>query len=324
MFIDSAKIHLKAGAGGDGCNSLYRDRVIRRGRPDGGSGGDGGDIIMQADKNKYTLLDFHYNRHYNAEDGRNGGSNHKQGKRGKNRIILVPPGTLIYDQKANDLLRDLEKDGDSLRVCRGGAGGKGNARHRDATPGASGEEKEVRLELKLIADVGIVGFPNAGKSTLISKISGATPKIACYPFTTREPVPGVVRFGESDFVVVDIPGIMEGAHLGRGLGDKFLRHVERTKYLIHLIDMAAVDCRDPVSDYRTLNSEISQYSQELFKKPQFIVANKMDLPEAKKNLKEFKRSIKKKIFLISAIKGEGLSSLLGAICKKIDKEKGRA
>ncbi len=319
MFIDEARIYVKAGDGGDGCNSLYRDRVNRIGTPDGGPGGDGGDVIFEADANIHTLLDFQYRQHFKAEPGLNGSSNHKKGRRGKDLRIKVPAGTVIRDAKDGLLLRDLASVGEGVIIAQGGAGGRGNSRGREALKGAIGEEKTVTLELKLIADVGIIGYPNAGKSTLISKISGARPRIASYPFTTKEPVLGMVKiYDDFSVLVADIPGLMEGAHEGRGLGHKFLRHVERTKILIHLIDIAAIDCRDPYSDYKTLNKELKEYSSQLAKKPQIIVLNKMDCPQAKENLKAFKKKMKGKKWLeISALTGNGIKELVQAIAKNV-------
>ncbi len=317
MFIDEVRIYVKAGNGGDGCSSLYRDRVNRIGRPDGGPGGDGGDVIFKADFNIHTLLDFQYRQHFTAESGKHGSSNHKKGARGEDSYVKVPPGTLIKDAVTGLLLRDLVKPGDSVIIARGGQGGRGNSRGREALPGTIGEERQVILELKLIADVGIVGYPNAGKSTLISRISSARPKIASYPFTTKEPNLGVVKVYEGlDIVIADIPGLIEGAHKGKGLGHKFLRHIERTKALVHLVDIAAVDCRDPYKDYVSLNKELKLYSKELARRPQVVALNKVDCPEAKENIKKFKKHVTgKKIFLISALTGEGVKPLLDALCK---------
>lgn len=321
MFIDEAKISVIAGNGGDGCNSLYRDRVNRIGSPDGGFGGDGGDIVFVADSNIHTLLDFQYRRHFKASSGLHGSSNHKKGKRGEDLCVKVPAGTIFRDADTGLLLRDLARVGDSVIIARGGKGGTGNSRGREALKGAIGETKTIALELKLIADVGIIGYPNAGKSTLISRISSARPKVASYPFTTKEPVLGMVRLHDDFSVLVaDIPGLIEGAHEGRGLGHKFLRHVERTKILIHLIDIAAVDCRDPYSDYRTLNRELKAYSNVLAKKPQLIVLNKIDCPGAMENLKAFKKRMKgKKWIEISALTGAGIKELLQAMSKGLKK-----
>ncbi|MDP2913258.1 MAG: GTPase ObgE [Candidatus Omnitrophota bacterium] len=319
MFIDVSKIYVKAGDGGKGCHSFYRDKWNRVGSPDGGPGGDGGAVIIEADFNIHTLLDFQYRQHHKAESGTHGSSNHKKGREGIDLRIKVPPGTLIKDANTGMILRDLVKPGDLVTIAKGGGGGRGNSRGRDAECGAPGEEKKLILELKLIADAGIIGYPNVGKSTLISKISSARPKIANYPFTTKEPALGVVNFSEGrTMVVADIPGLIEGAHAGRGLGHEFLRHVERTKILIHIVDCSASEGRVPHSDYVNLNNELKLYSKELAKKPQVIALNKMDCPHAKANLKGFKKCLKgKKIFPISAVTGEGIKELLDAVYKKV-------
>ncbi len=319
MFIDEARIYVKAGDGGDGCNSFYRDRFCRKGRPDGGPGGNGGNIIFEADENVQTLLDFQYRQHFEAARGAHGSSNHKKGTRGKDLHVKVPPGTIIKDYETSLVLRELLRAGDSVVIVKGGAGGKGNSRGRPSEKGSPGEEKTLLLELKLIADVGIIGYPNAGKSTFISKISSAHPKIADYPFTTKEPVLGVVKLYDSQtFVVAEIPGLIEGAHEGRGLGDRFLRHTERTKILIHLVDVAACEGRDPIGDFKNLNRELSLYSKELMKKPQVIALNKIDLPSAKDNIKIFKKSFpRKKVFQVSAVSGKGIKELLNEIYKKL-------
>ena len=319
MFIDEARVFIKAGDGGDGCSSLYRDRVNRIGSPDGGPGGDGGNIIFEADSNIHTLLDFQYRQHFKANSGTNGSSNHKKGARGEDLHIKVPAGTILRDAENGLLLRDLAHPGDSVIIAKGGEGGRGNSRGHEALKGLPGEEKTISLELKLIADVGIIGYPNAGKSTLISRISKARPKIASYPFTTKEPVLGMLRlYDDFSVLVADIPGLIEGAHEGRGLGHKFLRHVERTKMLIHLVDIAATDCRDPYSDYIKLNRELKAYSKELAKKPQIIVLNKIDCPQAGENLKAFKKKMKTRKFLkISALTGAGIKELTQAIARNV-------
>ena len=319
MFIDEAKIYVKAGGGGDGCQSYYRDKWNRVGRPDGGPGGDGGDVVFVVDQNVQTLLDFQYRQHHEADRGTHGSSNHKKGHRGRDLVIKVPPGTLVKDITTGLVLRDLINIGDSVIIAKGGKGGKGNSRNYDRDKGTLGEEKTVLLELKIMADVGIVGYPNAGKSTLISIISCAHPKIANYPFTTKEPVLGVVKlYDDATFVVAEIPGLIEGAHEGRGLGDKFLKHIERTKVLIHLVDIAGVEGRDPYEDYKKLNHELKSYSKTLFKKPQLVALNKIDIPEAKENLKKFKKKYgKTKVYPISAATKEGIQQLLEAVYKKI-------
>ncbi len=314
MFVDEAIIHCIAGRGGKGCHSLDRSRPGHY-RATGGDGGNGGSIILEARENIQTLLDFQMNRYFTAQRGTNGSSNNKTGATAEDLVIGVPPGTEVYDHGTGELLKDLSEIGVRVMVCRGGAAGKGNDKRNDATDGDAGEEKDIHLRLKLIADVGLIGFPNAGKSTLISRISNARSKAAAYPFTTKNPILGVVKFdnGETTKVVADIPGIIEGAHEGRGMGIDFLKHVERTRSLLHVIDFAAVDGRDPVADYHAMNKELASYSKKLAEKPQVVVANKMDILEAKENLKRFRRKIKKQIFPISAATGEGLKELLNHV-----------
>jgi GTP-binding protein len=313
VFVDQAVIVCIAGRGGKGCHSFDRSRP-RAPRPNGGDGGKGGALLIEARANIQTLLDFQLNRYFTAENGGNGSSNHKTGFSGQDTRLGVPPGTEIYNHKTGELLKDLDRIGVSVVVCKGGAGGHGNHRNLDATPGEPGEEKEILLKLKLIADVGLVGFPNAGKSTLISRVSNAKSKIAAYPFTTKNPVLGVVKFedGESK-VLADIPGIIEGAHAGKGMGLEFLRHVERTRVLLHLIDFAGVDGRDPLSDYHALNEELRRYSPKLIEKEQILVANKMDVPDARRVLTLFRKKVKKEIFPISAVTGEGVGALLNRL-----------
>lgn len=317
MFIDSAKIYVRAGNGGRGCQSIYRDKYTRHGIPDGGDGGKGADVVIKADRNLHTLLDFSYNRHFSAANGGHGSGKNKKGKDAPALIIRVPVGTVIKDIKTNCILSDLEKDGQQVVVASGGRGGLGNRHNRESTNGGHGEAKELFLDLKLIAQVGVVGFPNSGKSTLISSISNATPKIAAYPFTTKFPVLGVVERKGGSFVVADIPGLIEGSSRGRGLGDKFLRHVERTRILIHLIDMAAAEGRDPIDDYKVINKELKNYSPKISQKLQLIAANKMDLEGANLNLERFKKQVKKKTYPISALKKEGLEVLIAAVRKKL-------
>jgi len=317
VFIDSAKIYVKAGDGGRGCSSHYRDKYSRRAVPNGGDGGKGSDIVFAADRNLYTLLDFKYNQHFRGRHGAHGSGNNKKGRDAEDVVALVPPGTVIKDARTGCVLRDLDKDGQMCVIAQGGKGGLGNQHKRDATPGEPGEEKEILLDLKVIAEVGLVGFPNAGKSTLIAHISNAHPKIAAYPFTTKSPVLGVVRLHDKTFVIADIPGLIEGSSHGRGLGDKFLRHVERTKILVHLIDMAGFEGRDPLEDYRIINAELKHYSKDVVKKPQIIAANKMDLEGAKENLVRFKKVVKKKVYPISALERQGLEELIAAVAKRV-------
>ncbi len=317
-FIDSAKIYVEAGAGGKGCQSYYRDKFTRHGIPNGGNGGRGADIIIKADRNLRTLIDFQFNRHFYGSHGAHGSSKNKKGRNADDVIIRVPCGTIIKDVATDIVLRSLDKDCETVIIAKGGLGGKGNEHHHIPTDPQPGEKRELILDLKLLADAGVIGFPNAGKSTLISHISNAHPKIAAYPFTTKFPILGVV-FGDKgdNFVIADIPGLIEGASHGRGLGDKFLRHVERTKVLVHLVDMAAVEGRDPVSDFKIINQELKSYSGDVYKKPQVIVANKMDLAGAKANLAKFKKATRKKVYPISALKSEGLEELIEAIREKL-------
>ncbi|MFH1012843.1 MAG: GTPase ObgE [Candidatus Peregrinibacteria bacterium] len=312
-FADEAKINVKAGNGGNGSTSFRREKYVPRGGPDGGNGGNGGNVIFQADPNLNTLVNFVSKKHFKAEHGEPGAKRDRSGKEGQNLILKVPVGTLVY--QGVDLLADLTEPHQQVIVVRGGLGGKGNANFKSSTRqapdfaelGEPGEEKEIRLELKLIADIAIIGYPNVGKSTLISRISNAKPKIADYPFTTLIPNLGVVQVDGTDFVVADIPGLIEGAHAGKGLGDEFLRHIERTKFLVHLLDITHDGLRD---EYEKLNRELALYSEELAKKPQLLVVNKIDasIPEiVDEARKEFK---KEKPLIISAVTGEGMDALL--------------
>jgi GTPase len=317
VFVDQASIQVKGGAGGKGCESYYTDMYTRRGIPDGGDGGNGADIIIRADRNLRTLLDFAYRRHFFGSHGGHGSSKKKRGKDAPSIVIRVPLGTIIKDQAIDCVLGDLDSDQQELLVARGGKGGQGNRKGRIATPGEPGEVKTLLLDLKLIADVGVVGFPNAGKSTLISAVSHAQPKIAAYPFTTKSPSLGVVGDEAGAFVIADIPGLIEGSAQGKGLGDRFLRHVERTKILVHLIDMSGFEGRDPLEDYRVINQELKEYSPEVHKKTQIIAANKMDLDSAAANLARFRKKIKKKVYPISALQKDGLEELIVAIREKL-------
>jgi GTP-binding protein len=319
-FVDHAQITVKAGDGGRGCSALTQPPYTRFPYPDGGDGGDGGDVIVVADSNIATLLDFHFRHEFKAGRGRQGSSNNKTGKRGEDLVIRVPVGTVFHDADAGIALRDLTHAGEPVILAKGGRGGLGNATAQEAMPGSPGEQRRLTLELKLIADVGIVGFPNAGKSSLLSRISTARPKIGAYPFTTRYPVLGVVNVeGRGPFVACDIPGLIEGAHEGKGLGVQFLRHIERTRRLIHLIDMAAVDGRNPVEAFHQLNRELAAYSEALAQKPQLLVANKIDLPEARANLRVFERMVQAAVWPISCATGAGIPSLLQAMWQELSK-----
>lgn len=315
MFIDRAKIFVKAGDGGDGCNSFSKGRYQRYKRPDGGDGGKGGDIVVVSDHNVQTLIDFYFQKHFKAESGSNGSSNHKKGSNGRDCVIRAPVGTIMKDSYEDITYCDFNAAGHSVIIVHGGEGGKGNSRGRLSTSGKEGEEKDLTFELKLVADVGIIGYPNAGKSSLISRISNAKPKIADYPFTTKTPVLGLVRLTrDRSFVVCDIPGLIDGAHTGKGLGIGFLRHIERTKALIHMIDMSAgLGTRDPAADMRSINKELGLYNPELLKRPQVLAANKMDMPQAAENLKLFRKKIRKRIYPISCVTGQGIKELLEAV-----------
>ena len=330
-FVDRAEVTVEAGRGGKGCRSFYQDLFTRHPIPDGGDGGRGGDVLIRANPQLTTLLDFQTRRHFRAGHGGHASSKKKRGAQGKNCLMEVPLGTLVWDAETEELIRELLSPRDEVVVARGGAAGVGNAtkphsyQHQSLSrslEGAAGEIRRLRLELKMVAEVGIVGFPNAGKSTLIGRISGAKPKVASYPFTTINPVLGAVRLASGgNIVAVDVPGLIEGAHLGKGLGIYFLRHIERTKLLVHLVDMAGTDGRDPAEDYRALNNELAAYSAAVGEKPQILVGNKMDEPQAKKNVIQFRKKIKRKILPVSAQTGEGVSNLLRALDQLLEKKK---
>lgn len=298
MFIDIAKIKLKAGKGGDGAVAWRREKYEPAGGPAGGDGGRGGDVIVMTDSGLHTLMDFRYKREYKAENGQNGMNKLKFGKDGEDIILKVPVGTLIRDANTKGVIYDLKEDNMSVTVCKGGKGGLGNARFKTSTrqapafaqAGNIGEEREVILELKLLADVGLVGFPNVGKSTLLSIVTSARPKIANYHFTTLSPNLGVVKIDEGEsFVIADIPGLIEGASEGIGLGDEFLKHIERTGILIHVLDISGSEGRDPLEDFYKINEELFNYNERLAEKKQIIFANKMDVPGAEENLKKARK-----------------------------------
>ncbi|MBI5020356.1 MAG: GTPase ObgE [Ignavibacteriales bacterium] len=327
MFIDEATIYVKAGDGGDGMISFRREKYIPKGGPDGGNGGKGGDIILRADRQLTTLMDFRYKRRYNASDGNKGETSNRTGKSGEDTVLRVPVGTIIHDSETNDIIIDLKREGDEIVIVKGGRGGKGNAEFatstnqapRKATKGTPGEERNINLELKLLADVGLVGFPNAGKSTLISRISAAKPKIADYPFTTLIPNLGIVRYSEEkSFVVADMPGLIEGAHTGKGLGIEFLRHIERTSVIVFLIECTS---EDPKEQYKTLANELKSFNEKMLKKPQIVAVSKMDLANAdlKKALKKLKFRKTIKVIHISAVTGEGLKDLIDEMWRKVSR-----
>ncbi|HUS72605.1 MAG TPA: GTPase ObgE [Sedimentisphaerales bacterium] len=318
MFIDKAKIWVKAGDGGNGCLSFRREKYVPKGGPDGGDGGRGGNVYFEAVENLDTLIDFAGKHHWHAQNGQPGSGANKHGANGQDLIIPVPPGTLIYDVDLDLLLRDLNEVGLKVCICRGGKGGRGNKAFATSTnqaprhtePGKTGQERNIRLELKLIADVGLVGMPNAGKSTLISRCSAARPKIADYPFTTIEPVLGIVELSDfRRFVMADIPGLIEGAHKGAGLGFEFLKHIERTRIIVHILDIMPTVGSHPVENYKAIRSELEQYSKALAQKPEVIVANKIDLDPDSEIVKDLKKKLNKKIYPISAVTGAGIKEL---------------
>jgi len=329
MFIDEARIRVKAGDGGNGCVAFRREKYVPRGGPSGGDGGRGGDVILVASEHYNTLLHFRFNPEHKAERGRHGEGNNRTGRDGASIELPVPVGTLVFDEETGELLYDFTRAGDRFVVARGGRGGRGNARFATSThqtptehePGFPGEERRLRLELKLLADVGLVGFPNAGKSTLISRISAARPKIADYPFTTLEPHLGVVDAGEDrTFVVADIPGLIEGAHLGHGLGTRFLRHIERTRLLVHLVDVSEASGRDPVQDFHVVMRELESYSAELAAKPMIVAASKIDIAQNQERvaaLEDLARSLGLPCYRISGVTGEGVASLIRAMAERV-------
>jgi GTP-binding protein len=322
LFIDYAEISVKGGDGGKGCVSFRREKYVPKGGPDGGDGGDGGDVIVQVDNHMTTLLDFRYKKNYKAENGKQGEGALKTGKRGKEIVIKVPPGTIIRDIGTKKTLVDLTRKGQRVTVAIGGKGGRGNAHFKTSTsqsprkcdPGVKGEERKLSLELKLLADVGMVGHPNVGKSTLLSKLSAARPKIADYPFTTLTPNLGMVKLAEhKSFVLADIPGLIEGAHQGKGLGIEFLKHIQRTKLLLYMLDAASDDIQ---RDYQALLKEIELFDQLLFKRPKVIVVNKTDLLPRMGKMKIGKKD--EAVCYISALTGKGLKELLGIIRSELE------
>jgi GTP-binding protein len=331
-FIDRVKIYVKAGHGGQGCVSFRREAYVPKGGPDGGDGGKGGDVIIRADKQLGTLIDLKYQQHYYAEKGKQGRGKQQSGSDGEDTIIRVPVGTIVNDAETRTLIVDMDTDDREYVIARGGRGGKGNAFFKSAThqaprfaqPGEDGEEQWLFLELKLLADVGLVGFPNAGKSTLISRISAAKPKIADYPFTTLSPVLGVVKpEGRSGFVVADIPGLIENAHKGAGLGFEFLRHVERTSILLHMVDVSGMVPGDPVENFKKINKELELYSPALMKKFMAVAATKIDAADAAQldELSTYCRGAGFRFFPISAVSGDGLDALLNFLANRVEEER---
>lgn len=328
MFVDQAKIFIKAGDGGDGCVSFHREKYVAAGGPDGGDGGKGGDIIFKVDDNISNLIDFRYKRKYIAEKGQNGSSKNCTGRNAPDLIITVPRGTIVREMQSNRILADLSSD-EPVIIAKGGKGGRGNARFatptrqipRFAKPGFRGDEYEIVLELKLIADVGLVGFPNVGKSTLISVVSAAKPKIANYHFTTLTPVLGVVKIEEGkSFVMADIPGLIEGASEGIGLGHEFLRHVERCRLIVHVVDVSGIEGRDPIEDFETINRELANFSEELAQAPQIVAANKCDMatPEQINEFKDYVENCGYVFYEISAVTTSGTRDLMYGVWEKLE------
>ncbi len=329
-FVDEARIHVKAGDGGNGCVSFRRERFVPRGGPNGGDGGKGGDVILQADAQLITLLDLTYPKQFRAQKGSHGRGKDQTGKNGEDLIIRVPAGTLVKEDQTGEVLQDLLFDGQRFVAAKGGRGGRGNARFatptlrapRRAERGEKGQERWLRLELKLLADVGLIGYPNAGKSTLLSRISLARPKIADYPFTTLAPNLGVMnREDRRPFVAADIPGLIEGASKGAGLGLTFLRHVERTRLLIHLLDVSEGPSRDAVNDFQALNRELKAYDPSLQEKKQLLALNKIDLPSVRERAEDIQNQFKKmghRLYLISGKTGEGVEELLEEVFETME------
>lgn len=332
MFIDEAKIRVKAGDGGNGCMAFRREKFVPRGGPSGGDGGKGGDVVMESSERHNTLVHFRFNPEYKAERGRHGEGTNKTGREGADVILKVPVGTILYDDETGEKVFDFSGPDERIVIARGGRGGRGNAQFATSThqaprehePGRPGEERTYRLELKLLADVGLVGYPNVGKSTLISRISAARPKIADYPFTTLEPNLGVVVVGDEkdaiSFVVADIPGLIEGAHTGAGLGTQFLRHIERTRLLVHLVDVSDSNGRDDVvKDVEVILGELGSFGAHLEEKPMLMVASKIDIANKDKltALKKYCKKKKLKLFEISAVSGQGIDALKYAIADEV-------
>jgi len=332
MFIDEAKIHVKAGDGGNGCMAFRREKFVPRGGPSGGDGGRGGDVLMESSQRHNTLIHFRYNPLHRAQRGEHGMGSNCTGLDGRSITLHVPVGTALYDLETGELVHDFQQPDECIVVAKGGRGGRGNQHFATSTHqaprehelGRPGEEHNYRLELKLLADVGLVGFPNAGKSTLISRISAAKPKIADYPFTTLEPNLGVVTVGEEpdleSYVVADVPGLIEGAHLGHGLGTQFLRHIERTRLLVHLVDVSDASGRlDPVEDFKVINKELASFGNGLDEKPMIVAATKMDAanPEKLKKLAAHAKRRKLEFHAISAVTGEGIDELKWALASRL-------
>lgn len=326
MFVDQVEIHIEAGKGGDGCMSFRREKYIPRGGPDGGDGGDGGSIIIVAEDGVDSLNELTHRKHWKAKNGQHGSGSQCHGAAAEDLILRVPPGTVIHDATRDFVLKDLTVAGDRVVAAQGGRGGKGNLRFKTSTnraprqwtPGGEGESRTIRLELKIIADVGLVGKPNAGKSTLLSRLSRARPEIAPYPFTTKYPNLGRVQIDfDRSFVMADIPGLIEGAHAGSGLGHEFLRHIQRAGILVHLVEPEPTDETDPLANYRAIRDELRLYDEELGRRPEIVAVTKADLPRATEVRDQLAETIGAKVLLISAVTGQGLNELVGAIARQL-------
>lgn len=330
MFVDEAILELQAGRGGNGCMAFRREKYVEMGGPFGGNGGNGGNIIFKIDEGLNTLIDLKYKKLYKAPSGEHGQGKGMHGANAKDLIIKVPLGTVVTDLETNLVIADLINKNDEVVVVKGGRGGRGNmafATHNNPAPafcenGEPGEIKKVKVELKLLADVGLVGLPSVGKSTIISKISAAKPKIAAYHFTTLKPNLGVVKASNNrSYVVADLPGLIKGASLGEGLGDKFLKHIERTRVIAHVVDVSGIEGRDPYDDYITINKELENFNKKIMDKPQIIIANKMDMPSSENNLNEFKKKVDVPVYPVSAIDAKGLDKVIEVLADYLDKIK---
>jgi len=332
MFVDRVQVHIQAGRGGDGCVSFRREKYVPRGGPDGGDGGDGGSVIIVAAEGVDSLAALAHRKHWRAQNGERGGSSNCHGRNAHDLTLQVPPGTLLIDAKAGHVIKDLSKSGESVVAAHGGRGGKGNLRFktdtnrapRESTPGGEGESRELIFELKVIADVGLIGKPNAGKSTMLSRLSRARPEIADYPFTTKVPNLGLVQISfERSFVMADIPGLIEGAHSGAGLGHEFLRHIERAGILVHLVEPMPTDGSDPLENYRVIRDELEQYDANLGRRPEIVALTKCELPGASEVQSRLAAVIGRDVIAVSAVTGQGLDQLLRAVAAALDEQKAK-
>ncbi|HEV3341648.1 MAG TPA: GTPase ObgE [Pirellulales bacterium] len=327
MFVDRVRIQVQAGKGGDGCVSFRREKYVPRGGPDGGNGGEGGSVILLAQEGVDSLAALSQRRHWKAHSGESGRGSNCQGRSSEDLVIRVPPGTIVYDAAGDFVLKDLAQAGDRVVAARGGTGGKGNTHFksatnrapRQATPGDAGEVRDLILELKVIADVGLIGKPNAGKSTLLSRLSRARPEIAAYPFTTKYPNLGIVQLGfDRSFVLADIPGLIEGAHAGLGLGHEFLRHIERAGILVHLVEPEPADGSDPIANYHVIRDELNLYNPALLERPEIIAVSKSELPSAAEVQQRLAADLNREVLAISAVTGTGIDQLLGRVARELD------